>query len=269
MATQIKLRRSAASLREEQAGAGFAGALALHGAAAALLFGWAYLSHSGQTWGDRSATNGAIQATMVNSIPLPPRAPTNPDNVLATDSPSPAPVQPAPRTVETPRTDAIPVPVKPTRPAPVANKTTPPPPLHPQPTKIDPTKAQTGEATGVRTAMSSTQTRAGTVSIGVPDAAFGTRFAFYIQQINQKIASQWYVGMLDSRAAGRRVYITFQIARDGSPSHIRMETSSGDATLDQTSMSALQHIDTFGPLPDGYQGSSVLVQYYFEAPTRP
>jgi protein TonB len=75
--------------------------------------------------------------------------------------------------------------------------------------------------------------------------------------------------MLDQRATGHRVYITFQIARDGSPSHIRVEQPSGDATLDQTSLSAVQHIDTFGPLPDAYQGSYVNVQYYFEAPPHP
>ena len=117
--------------------------------------------------------------------------------------------------------------------------------------------------------MSSTQNQAGTFSVNVTDAAFGTRFAFYIQQIDSKLAAQWYVGMLDPHATGHRVYITFQIARDGSPSHIRIEQPSGDATLDQTALSAVQHIDTFGTLPEGYQGSYVNVHYYFEAPQHP
>jgi periplasmic protein TonB len=258
-------------LRKDPLGPGFAGAFALHAAAVGVLLGWAYLTHSGQHWGNADATNGAIQATMVNSVvPLPQKQPVDPNNVLATESPSPAPIAPAPHTVEAPKADAIPIPVKPTtKPLPAADKTTPPPPLHPQPAKVDPNKAQTGEAGGVRVAMSSTQTHAGTFSVGVTDTAFGTRFAFYIQQINQKLASQWYVGMLDGQASGHRVYITFQIARDGSPSNIKIEQPSGDATLDQTALNAVRHIDTFGPLPDAYQGSYVNAQYYFEAPPHP
>ena len=117
--------------------------------------------------------------------------------------------------------------------------------------------------------MSSIQTRAGTISVATQDAAFGTRFAYYVQQINQKVASQWYTGMLDPQAAGHRVYITFQVERDGSLSHIQIAQRSGDATLDQTALSAVQHIDTFGPLPDAYTGSHINVTYYFDPPPRP
>jgi len=267
MATEITTRNPTIP-RSDRLGESFAGAFALHGAADALILGWAYVSHSGKTWGDNSVTSGSIQATMVNALPLPPKQPVDADNVLATEAPSPAPIAPTPHTVEAPRPDAIEVPVTPTKPVKTADKTTPPPPLHPQPTKVDPTKAQTGEAPGVRVAMSSIQTTAGTSSVSVSDTAFGTRFAFYIQQINQKIASQWMTSMLDNQAAGRRIYFSFQIARDGSLSHVKIEQRSGDATLDQTALSAIQHIDTFGPLPDAYQGSYVDVQYYFEAPPR-
>jgi protein TonB len=249
-------------------GPGLTGSFLLHAAAAALLLGWGLLHHSGQNWGDASATAGAIQATMVNAIPLPPKQPTNQDNVLATESPSPAPVAPAPKTVETPKPDAIPIAAAPTKPAKIADKSTPPPPLHPQPVKVDPTKAQTGEATGVRIAMSSAQTRAGTVSVDVPDAGFGIRDAYYVRQITQKVASQWYTGMLDPQAAGHRVYIAFEVERDGTPTHIQIAHRSGDATLDQTALSAVQHIDTFGPLPDDYQGSHINVTYYFDPPPR-
>ena len=117
--------------------------------------------------------------------------------------------------------------------------------------------------------MSTTQTTIGTFSVGVTDSAFGTRFAFYIDQINRDLAKEWNTSMLDSRASGRRVYITFQIARDGAPSHIKMEKPSGDLTLDSTALNALQHVETFGPLPEAYQGSYVNVQYYFEAPPHP
>jgi len=265
MANNPKTRSAA----PESFGGGFTGALALHGAAAAALLGLAYLTHSGQTWGDAHSTDGAIQATMVNALPLPPKQPLDPDNVLATEAPSAAPVPPTPHTVEVARPDAIAIPVKPTKPAPPAAKNTPPPPLHPQPVKVDPNKAPSGEAPGINIAMSSTETHAGTVSVGAQDAAFGTRFAYYVQQIQRKVAGEWYTGMLDPQAAGHRVSITFQVERDGSPTHIQVAQPSGDATLDQTALTAVRHIDTFGPLPDAYTGSHINVTYYFDPSPRP
>lgn len=261
--------RSGIAPGNDRLGGGFAGSFALHGAVVALLLGWAWLLHSGQNWGDTSATSSAIQATMVSDIPLPPKQPTDQDNVLATDAPSPAPIAPTPKTVATPLPDAVPIPAKPTKPVKTADKSAPAPPLHPQPTKVDPNKAQTGEAGGVRIAMSSAQTHAGTVSVGTPDAAFGTINAYYVQQITNKVAQQWYTGMLDPQAAGHRVYITFQVERDGTPSHIKIAQRSGDNTLDTTALHAVQAIDTFGPLPDRYTGSHIDVTYYFDPPTHP
>jgi protein TonB len=254
--------------RSNRIGGGLAGSVALHGSLAALLLGWTYLHHPGQNWGD-ATTAGAIQATMVTDIPLPPKAPADPNNVLATDAPSPAPIAPAPKTVDTPRPEAIPIPMKNAKPAKLADKTTPPPPLHPQPVKVDPSKAQTGQATGLPLAMSSIQTKAGTTSVDVSDSAFGTRFAYYVKEINQKVALQWYTGMLDAQAPGHRVYIVFDIDRDGSVSHIQYAKRSGDNSLDQTGLSAVQHVDTFPPLPEAYTGSHLTVTYYFDPPPRP
>ena len=116
--------------------------------------------------------------------------------------------------------------------------------------------------------MSTAQTSAGTMSIGT-DAAFGTKYAYYVQQITQKVAQQWYTNMLDPQAAGHRVYITFQVERDGSLTNIKINQRSGDATLDSTALNAVRHIDTFGPLPDAYTGSHINVTYYFDPPPRP
>jgi protein TonB len=205
---------------------------------------------------------------MVSALPLPPKQPPNPDNVLATETPSPAPVTAKPKTVEAPRPDAIPVPTVTPKTAKVADKTTTTPPLHPQPTKIQPHKAQSGEAASSMP-LSSVQNRAGTSSVTMQDSAFGSRFAYYVQQITQKVASQWYPGMLDPQAAGHRVYIAFQVERDGSITHIQIAQRSGDNTLDQTALSAVEHIDTFPPLPEAYTGNHINVTYYFDPPPRP
>ena len=268
-----------------QLGGGFARSFVLHAVIALSLVVWAYFSRPGEKWGAENATAGAIQATMVSAIPLPPKVPTDQNNVLATEHPSIAPAPPAPLTAQIPKPDAIPIPTRQIKVPPVqkpAEKTTPAPPK--QMAKVTPpsvapsthavvppqpvNKATTGEA-GIRTAMSSIQNRAGTSSINVADQAFGSRFGYYVQQITQKVASQWYTSLLDQSAPGHRVYINFDIGRDGTPINIRIVQPSGDATLDQTALSAVRHIDTFPPLPDAYAGSHINVTYYFDPQPHP
>jgi protein TonB len=267
--TYLTIRSSRLAGIDGRFGGGLAGSFALHAVAATLLLGWAYVSHSGQNWGNSAATAGAIQATMVSEIPLPPKAPMDENNVLATDNPSPAPIAPTPKTDEIAKSDAIPIPVKTAKPVKTADKATPPPPLHPQPLKVDPNKVQAGEGAGVRIAMSSVQTRAGNSSVDVSDTAFGTRFKYYVDQITQKVASQWYTNMLDPQATGHRAYIAFQVERDGSITHIQILQPSGDATLDRTALSAVQHVDSFPPLPEAYSGNHINVTYYFDPPQHP
>jgi TonB family protein len=113
--------------------------------------------------------------------------------------------------------------------------------------------------------ISTIQTSAGIFNIGT-NTDFGTRFATYVQQIQMKVAAQWYINMLDPQAAGHRVFITFQVERDGSLTHILLAQRSGDATLDLTALNAVRHIDTFGPLPDAYTGNHINVMYYFDPP---
>jgi protein TonB len=45
---------------------------------------------------------------------------------------------------------------------------------------------------------------------------------------------------------------------------VRMETASGSSTLDTACVRAAQRVDTFGPLPPQYRGTTLLVSYYCE-----
>ena len=204
---------------------------------------------------------------MVSAIPLPQTHPPS-DNVLATENPSPAPAPPVPKAAPIPIPDAIPIPekIKPTvktaekaAPTPVKRVPPPPPPQN---------KATYGEQAGLRVAMSSTQTRNGTVSIAVENGDFGSRFGWYVEVVKRKVAENWMTQEVDPQGYGRKVYITFQISRDGTPGSVKIDKSSGDASLDYSAQHALQRIDTFGPLPAGYNGSYLNVDYYFEPPAR-
>ena len=269
MEPRITTRALTVTRRDDALGGGLVSSFALHAAFVALLFVSAWIAtRTGKSWGDSAAVSSAIQATMVNQIPLPPKPETNQDSILASDNASPAPVTPTAHTVEAPKPDAVPIATKVApKPTKVADKAAPPPPLHPQPTQAAPNKAQSGQAS-LSISMSSTQTRAGTVSVGTTDAAFGARFAYYVQQITQKVAQQWYTNMLDPQASGHKVYITFQVERDGTLTNIKVAQRSGDYTLDQTAINAVRHIDTFGPLPEAYTGNHINVTYYFDPPAR-
>jgi protein TonB len=94
---------------------------------------------------------------------------------------------------------------------------------------------------------------------------FSTRYSWYVHVIQQKVAENWLKYEVDSRiTTAQRVYITFDIARDGHPASVRVEQSSGVPSLDISAVRALQRIDTFGPLPPDYSGSKISVEYWFD-----
>ena len=244
----------------------FIAALLLHALVIGGLLGSAFIFHkTGEKWGDKTDVAGAVQATMVNSIPLPPRVQPKTDNVLASETPSPVPPPPTPKAEPPPKPTDIPIVVKQTKPVQKpAEKPSPEPPKHPQPVPPQPDHAASGETAGLRVAMTAVENRAGTSSTSVTDSAFGQRYAYYVQALTKKVAQQWYTQTLDSGAPGHRVTISFRVERDGSPSQIVIAKPSGDNTLDASAVRALQRIDTFGPLPDTYSGQYINVQYYFE-----
>ncbi len=94
---------------------------------------------------------------------------------------------------------------------------------------------------------------------------FGSRYAWYVRVVQQKVSENWLKYEVDPRITdARRVYVTFDIKRDGHPANVQVEQSSGVPSLDQSAVRALQRIDTFGPLPPDYSGSKVSVEFWFD-----
>ena len=234
----------------------------LHGLVAAIIFGSAFLFHSkGANWGENAAAAGAIQATMVASLPLPPKQRELDTGVLTSETPSPAPVITKERTEPPPSPKEVAIPEKITKPIKTAEKPTPAPPKHVQPAPPQPTKAATGETAGIRIPQATMEVKNGTASVTVEDRNFGERFAWYGKIINTKVAQNWYTQEADPRASnGKSVTLVFDISRDGTPSNVRVETSSGSPTLDLSATRAVQRVDGFGPLP---QGDHITVEYTF------
>ena len=234
-----------------------AGSLMLHGALGGLAVLYLVLGgffHS-SIWGT-AGLGSAMQVSLVSSaLPLPP-AQVN-DNVLATETPSQAPALPSKTTKQMEDLKAIPILGKKAKPRKeTAHKTQ----LH-QPTPKKNT-AQYGEQAG-SVMPHAVQNDSGWNGQTATAGDFGSLYPWYVDQINRKMSSVWYKAEVDPNTpAGSRVFLTFAIDREGRPSAWRIDRSSGSITLDQSCIRAVQRVDTFGPLPSGYRGSTLMVSYY-------
>src|SRR6185437_6820080 len=238
--------------------AGFIAAIAL------ATFATHFMHHN--EWGNQQAP-GAIQATLVSSapaLPLPQDTPPTP-NVLATETPSPAPAPPLPSIASVPPPDAIPIAERKTPPPPkkhVEKQPAPkqkqaheerPAPKHAQPTTRQHT-AQYGEAPATEMPRSVAPTQNGPQQpVSVTGGSNGFNYPWYVSLIQRKVSQAWYTQEVDPRTPyGAQVRVTFSISKDGTPSNIRVEQSSGSSSLDTSGLRAVQRVENFSALPSGY-----------------
>ena len=250
---------------QEQFGGGLTGAVALHFAVLALLVTAAIVKNRRHpNWGEQVSSAGAIQASLVSALPLPPKAPPVEKQVLAADDTSPAP-KPPPKEAAAPPPKPTDVLVKAKTPDKKPEKTapvpTPEPPRHPQPTPPTP-KADTGSS-ATQIAQSVSQVKNGTSAITVEDHTFGVRFAYYIRGMDRVISQSYNQQDVDSHSAsGKSVTIRFDIERDGTLSNIHIGSSSGSPSLDAAALRTFQRIDTFGPLPVDRESVEWTLQFH-------
>lgn len=213
----------------------------------------------GETWGG-SGGGGAISASLVSSVPLPAPA-TETQNIVAHESTGLSQSQPLTR--EEPPPEAIPIPERPSRTKPGPQRSTTAKKIEPPRENIAPF-GQGGPVSGPYGSFQSGGAKGGFGFTG-GGGDFGSRYAWYVDAVRRKVSDNWLKYEIDpSITAARRVYITFDILRDGSPTSIQLEQSSGIPSLDQSAVRALQRIDTFGPLPNEYAGGRVSVEFWFD-----
>ena len=246
-------------------GVSVVGSVVLHTALFALaLFGYLIPSSRGESWGGTQGGGGAMSATLVSSIPLPNPQPET-ENVLANESKGLTQSQPKETPKEEPK--AIPIPEREAKkPGPHESAPKKEPPK--QVAKVEPDNVvpygQGGPVSGPYGSFTSGATKGGFGFQG-GQGDFGSRFAYYVDVVRRKVSDNWMKYEVDPRINdARRVYIYFEINRSGQPSNIRVEQSSGIPSLDQSAVRALQRIDTFGPLPAGYNGNYVAVEFWFD-----
>jgi protein TonB len=200
-------------------------------------------------------------------VPLPTPAVVR-ESAPANESPGfyksepPAPAPPDDTAEKIPETKA---PVKATpkpkseRPAPPAAKST----ARPEPTPSN--AVPFGEGGRPSLAYGQFSTGAGQAGVGFGDSAFGQLYGTYVDAMTRRISQNWLKSMVDSRVSSApRVYLEFDIGRDGNISNIQVTQPSGIPTLDRSAQRAIYASNPLQPLPGDFRGSNVHVRFYFE-----
>ncbi len=249
-------------LTPEPLAAPAAGSLLLHAALAGCIVAYGILGglFHHNVWGNEGL-GGAIQVTLVtHALPLPSDQPPN-ENVLSTETPSQAPAVPEPKAKQAVDETAIPILGKEKKQEQESERKTQ---QHQPPPKQN-NLAQYGEQAGssIPRAVQSPGFTSGQTTVS--DSDFGSRFGWYVENLNRKMASNFYKPEVDPHTPrGARAYIQFAIHRDGSVSGVQLTQSSGSSTLDSACLRAAQRVDTFGALPAQYNQNILMTSYYCE-----
>jgi protein TonB len=217
---------------------------------------------NGDTWG-AGGGGEAIGATLVSTVPLP-ASPEQTQNVLANESKGITQSQPK---IEEKAPDAIEIQgknakIKPKKKQETASKEKPQAPPEEESNQV--AFGEGGPVSGPYGTFSAAGAKGG-FGITGGGGDFGTKYAWYVHVIQQKVSENWLKYEVDPRInSAARVYITFDVARDGRPMNVQVEQSSGVPSLDISAVRALQRIDTFGPLPPDYSGGKISVEYWFD-----
>ena len=218
---------------------------------------------SGDTWGTGGGGE-AIGATLVSTVPLPAN-PAQTQNVLANESKGLT--QSQPKIQEEKEPDAVEIQgkntkIKPKKKQETISKEKPKPAPEEETNQV--AFGEGGPVSGPYGTFSAAGAKGG-FGINGGGGDFGTKYGWYVRVIQQKVSENWLKYEVDPRiTSAQRVYITFDVARDGHPMNVQVEQSSGVPSLDISAVRALQRIDTFGPLPPDYSGNKISVEYWFD-----
>jgi len=237
--------------------------VALHSAVAGSIILYAVVWHGGggSNWG-AGGGGDAMGVTLVSSVPLPASA-IQTQNVLANESKGLT--ESLPKTEEK-EPEAIPIPDKNAKIKPKPRSSAQQKPK-PQPEEQASNVVPFGEGGPVSGPYGTFNAGAAKGGFGFTGGGgdFGSRYAWYVRVVQQKVSENWLKYEVDPRITeAQRVYVTFDIKRDGHPTNVQVEQSSGVPSLDQSAVRALQRIDTFGPLPSDYSESKVSVEFWFD-----
>lgn len=239
--------------------------VAVHAAVFSSLALFTSLGVKGVLWGDPHAVGGgSVGITAVQQIPLPGRSGER--NPLANDTESrvPAPPKPQPRKIaKPPEPDAIALRSRKSAQQERATRTRETAQQYrPQPDRSN--QLYSGAGQRLSSNMYGSGGMSGTVGVG-PRGAFGQRFGWYRDLLEQRVGQKWRTEEVDPRVqTAPPVIITFDIMRDGSVRNVRILQGSGNRTLDYSAQRAVFDAAPFPQLPPGYERDSAQIEFWFQ-----
>ena len=217
---------------------------------------YAYLNGTGERFGAADAGGPAVNVSSVEAIPLPSRGPQNP---VANDSDSEVPqeiAKPAPKAAPEPEPkDAVAL-LPPDR-----KSKQPLTPKNRLKSFEDIAQNQLTSKSPQAASSPLFSAQAGSGQIGATDTTLGNRFPEYAAQIQEITRRSWRVQDVDrSVVTGPPVTIRFDLQKDGRATNVRLMRRSNISSLDLSVQSAVEDAH-YPPLPDGFSGSSVPVEF--------
>jgi TonB family protein len=86
-----------------------------------------------------------------------------------------------------------------------------------------------------------------------------------VDTIRKRISDEWIQGRIDSSVrSAPRVYVAFDIERDGEITNPRIEESSNNDQVDRSALRAVAATRRLSPLPREFRGARVSVRFWFE-----
>lgn len=116
-------------------------------------------------------------------------------------------------------------------------------------------------------AMSYSQAAAapGDTGLAFGKGDFGSRYGWYVEAVRSRVSGNWLLSTIDPNlTSAPRVYVSFDIQRDGTITNVKVAQSSGNPDVDRSAERAVIASNPLGPLPSDYSGSQVSVSCYFD-----
>ncbi len=106
---------------------------------------------------------------------------------------------------------------------------------------------------------------AGEGGLNFGEGNFGERYGWYVSAVRSRISGNWLVSTISPNIlTASRVYLSFDILRDGTVTNVRVTQSSGIPEIDRSALRAVLASNPLGALPPNYSGSKVSVDFYFD-----
>ncbi len=222
-------------------------------------------SRLGKGWGTSLNTGSAIHVNAVASlpgVPLPSPHLVTPSKV-AVESPGLYKTEPIPKLPPSPNLEKIPKfkeAVKPKQEKIRVNTRIQKEPIAPPPNAVP-----FGQGGKPMMSYSTVTTSAGEAGIAINKGDFGDRFGWYVQAVRNRISSNWLLSTVSpSILSAPRVYVDFDIERNGTIANAHVTQSSGIPEVDRSALRAVLASSPVTPLPPEYSGNQVSVEFYFD-----